>query len=52
MNVPRKFLRDGGAQKPECLHCHFSAIHDGGSAGGVPPKVISTVLSVFISWLL
>ncbi len=34
MNVLRKFLRDGGAQKPECLHCHFSAIHDGGSAGG------------------
>ncbi len=39
--VPLQFLRDGGAQEPEWLHCSHSAVHDGewGECRGVPPEV-------------
>ncbi len=41
MNVPHEILGDGGAQEPECLHCCYSAVHDGewGESRGVSPEI-------------
>ncbi len=41
MNVPHEILVDGGAQEPECLHCCYSAVHDGewGESRGVSPEI-------------
>ncbi len=39
--VPLQVLGDGGAQKPEWLHCSHSAVHDGewAESRGVSPEV-------------
>ncbi len=41
MSVPLWVLGDCGAQEPECLHCRYSAVHDGewGEIRGVSPEV-------------
>ncbi len=41
MSVPLQVLGDGGAQERECLHCCYSAVHDGewGESRGVSPEV-------------
>ncbi len=56
VSVPLQVLGDGGAQEPECLHCHYSAVHDvewGESRGFLlKSTIISTVLSVLSSRLL
>ncbi len=56
VSVPLQVLWDGGAQEHECLHCHYSAVHDGkwGESRGFLLKstIISTVLSMLSSRLL
>ncbi len=41
MIVPLNVLRDGRSQESKCLHCSYSAVHDGelGECRGVPPEV-------------